>query len=93
MARYRKKPVEVDAWPVTDVVAAMDDDSVPFHDRFPEIAEESSGTWRWIGSQIIIPALEGDMTASRGDFIIRGVAGEFYPCKPDIFATTYEAVD
>ena len=39
-----------------------------------------------------ISTLEGDMFADEGDWIIRGVAGEFYPCKPDIFAETYEAV-
>lgn len=39
---------------------------------------------------INIGTLEGDMTASPGDFVIRGVQGEFYPCKPDIFAQTYE---
>ncbi|MCL1871020.1 MAG: hypothetical protein FWF90_11485 [Promicromonosporaceae bacterium] len=37
-----------------------------------------------------IPTLEGTMSAAPGDWIIRGVAGEFYPCKPDIFAETYE---
>ena len=42
---------------------------------------------------LIIPTLEGEMLASEGDWIIRGVAGEFYPCKPHIFATSYEAVD
>ena len=40
-----------------------------------------------------IPTLEGVMKASLGDYIIRGVQGEFYPCKPDIFEATYEAVD
>ena len=39
-----------------------------------------------------IVTLEGPMTANQGDFIIRGVKGELYPCKPDIFAATYEAV-
>ena len=39
-----------------------------------------------------IKTLEGDMFASTGDMIIKGVAGEFYPCKPDIFEATYEAV-
>lgn len=39
-----------------------------------------------------ISTLEGDHTASKGDWIIRGIAGEFYPCKPDIFASTYEPV-
>lgn len=42
---------------------------------------------------LIIKTLEGDHEASVGDFIIKGVAGEFYPCKPDIFAKTYEEVD
>jgi hypothetical protein len=40
-----------------------------------------------------IETLEGTMTASLGDWIIKGVAGEFYPCKPDIFALTYELVN
>lgn len=39
---------------------------------------------------LIIPTLEGDMIAQPGDYIIRGIKGEFYPCKPDIFADTYE---
>lgn len=39
---------------------------------------------------IIIMTLEGDMRASKGDYIIKGVNGEFYPCKPDIFEKTYE---
>jgi hypothetical protein len=40
--------------------------------------------------KLIIHTLEGDMTASIGDWIIKGVKGEFYPCKPDIFEQTYE---
>ena len=41
---------------------------------------------------MMIRTLEGDMKVTPGDYIIRGVAGEFYPCKPDIFAETYEEV-
>lgn len=41
---------------------------------------------------LIIPTLEGKMHASLGDYIIKGVNGEFYPCKPDIFDKTYEEV-
>src|SRR5262249_38685248 len=54
---------------------------------------------RWCGGQpktsgrIVIPTLEGDMTADPGDWIIKGVQGEFYPCKPGIFAATYEPAD
>ena len=42
------------------------------------------------GDRLVIVTLEGDMTASLGDWIIKGVQGEFYPCKPDIFQATYE---
>lgn len=42
------------------------------------------------GDRLVIVTLEGDMTASVGDWIIKGVQGEFYPCKPDIFEATYE---
>jgi len=41
----------------------------------------------------IIHTLEGDMIVSKGDYIIKGVHGEFYPCKPDIFMETYEEVE
>jgi hypothetical protein len=44
------------------------------------------------GVRINIPTLEGTMTAKVGDFIIKGVKGEFYPCKADIFCATYEEV-
>lgn len=40
--------------------------------------------------KLVVRTLEGDMTASVGDYIIKGVKGEFYPCKPDVFAETYE---
>ncbi len=39
---------------------------------------------------LVIPTLEGDMIVSLGDYVIKGIEGEFYPCKPDIFASTYE---
>jgi hypothetical protein len=52
---------------------------------------------KWCGSEygcnhkgITIPTLEGDMQANYGDFIIKGIKGEFYPCKPDIFKLTYD---
>lgn len=44
-------------------------------------------------SSLTIPTLEGNMKAMPGDFIIKGVNGEFYPCKPDIFHKSYELVD
>lgn len=45
------------------------------------------------GANLFIRTLEGDLSAAPGDWIIRGVKGEFYPCKPDIFEATYEEVD
>ncbi|MBK6858030.1 MAG: hypothetical protein IPG97_16160 [Microthrixaceae bacterium] len=46
-----------------------------------------------VGVRPLIPTLEGTMRADVGDWIIRGVQGEFYPCKPDIFEVTYEVVE
>jgi len=52
---------------------------------------EPAGEW---GSdrRLVIPTLEGRMIAEPGDWIIKGIKGEFYPCKPDIFEATYEVV-
>jgi len=52
------------------------------------------GGWVYLtNGEIHIPTLEGTMIASPDDFIIKGVQGEFYPCKPDIFEKTYELVE
>ena len=78
---YRKKPVIVDAvrWDGKNLTEMSDC-----------IGHE--GFWHKYG-QLFIRTLEGTMTAEAGDWIIKGVKGEFYPCKPDIFAATYEAVE
>lgn len=54
----------------------------------------SASKWKVsaISLQLFIPTREGEMAANPGDWIIRGVKGEFYPCKPDIFEATYEKV-
>lgn len=88
MALYKKRPVEVRAEKLTIdsmlCVAAWINSSVP------DVAE---ATIDLAGSpQISIKTLEGTMLASDGDFIIQGVKGEFYPCKPDIFNETYVRV-
>ena len=44
-------------------------------------------------TQLVIPTLEGDMKVSKGDYVIKGIKGEFYPCKPDVFKSTYNAVE
>lgn len=86
--KFRKKPVVIEAWqvpaPSNDATSAM-----PI----------------WLGKAIVdrnvhpllsggvdIKTLEGTMRADVGDWIIQGVKGELYPCKPDIFEATYEAV-
>jgi len=82
MAKYRKKPVVVDAWQLP-----MWDADTRVFDGDPHIIFKREG-----GKivEAIITTLEGTMTASVGDWIIRGVKGELYPCKPDIFAATYD---
>lgn len=77
MAKYRKKPVVVEAVKWT---GKNREEILQFvrHEAFVGVEE------------ISIPTLEGIMIANAGDYIIKGVHGEFYPCKPDIFAETYE---
>ncbi len=80
--RFRKKPVEVEAmqydgWNMTEI-AGFVGTSVSFT-RKPE-------------HPLFIDTSEGRMEASVGDWIICGIKGEFYPCKPDIFEATYERV-
>lgn len=87
--KYRKKPVEIEAMQVLDDLqvheaicrwAAKD---IPQGKIFPVVMSA-------FDSHLIIHTLEGTMRANLGDFIIKGVQGEFYPCKPDIFEATYE---
>ena len=81
MARaYRKRPVVVEAVPWTGNNHA---EMCEFID--PEVFEIIPR------EGLVIHTLEGDHHASPGDYIIKGVNGEFYPCKPDIFAKTYES--
>jgi hypothetical protein len=80
---YRKKPVIIRAWQLPPRSAAFDQ-----MQELQDLAVWCSGQVTSYG--IVIHTLEGDHLASPGDFVIQGVQGEFYPCKPDIFATTYE---
>lgn len=82
--RFTKKPVEIEAV------------------RFTVNSQENTAKWcngKLAGTSlpahdrvILIATLEGEMTARVGDWIIKGVKGEFYPCKPDIFEATYDRV-
>lgn len=83
--KYRKKPVVIEAeqWLNTDY-------------QYKTLVANGTiieGTYGENREQCIIPTLEGDMRCNLYDYIITGVKGEKYPCKPDIFDATYEKVD
>lgn len=93
MPKFRKKPVVIEARQVEPVKECLHSilDWINEHadDQTAWLAFEGLGaTAKLVG--IVIPTLEGEMTAEVGDWVIEGVNGEFYPCKPDIFAKTYE---
>lgn len=105
--KYRKKPVVIDAitfdelvqygrdsggnivngmpWSFQYVVQYLDKDGTP-HARSHPITHENDDCY-------LVATLEGTMRFDRGDMLITGVKGEMYPCKPDIFAATYDAVE
>lgn len=94
LERFRKKPVEIHAirndgtWP--PIMAWLDELagghlSIPFGSR-PAVTRDQDGT-------LNIVTLEGTHRADVGDWVICGVAGELYPCKPAIFEATYEPVE
>jgi hypothetical protein len=106
MAQYRKKPVTVEAvqlnfanWP--QICKQLKDIIGPKNPGFIGIASSTCGELGLRGGQdptskewlsIKLPTLEGTLIANHGDYIIKGTHGEFYPCKPNIFWSTYESV-
>lgn len=83
-SQYRKKPVVISAvqwFPGIEVEGTE------------EIGAGGPGDGSTWPAYLIIKTLEGPMTANPGDYIIRGVENELYPCKPSIFAATYEVVE
>lgn len=87
MTKFRKKPVVIEAykWDGEWYTIPTWISEYRYRDKRCSIIAASAS--------INIPTLEGDMLASLGDWIIKGVKGELYPCKPDIFEQTYERVD
>jgi hypothetical protein len=84
---FRKKPVAISAtqwFPGTDVPGVF------FHDRHPDRHEYEL---RGRTGNYCVETLEGTMKVTPGDWIITGIKGELYPCKPDIFERTYEPAD
>lgn len=86
--KYRKKPVVIEA-------VQFSRKNVEKIINFTEGKAYGFYTEKCPGGKTYcqIETLEGEMTATEGDYIIRGVSGEFYPCKPDIFEKTYELVE
>jgi hypothetical protein len=84
MRRYIKKPIEIEAvqWTGDNRSDLWDFCSLCYFNMDMESGE----------FKLVIQTLEGSMAASIGDFIIKGIKGEFYACKPDIFALTYDEV-
>lgn len=81
MAKYRKKPIIVEAqqW--------------YFDVRIKGVTREIDNTREYPQERFFIDTLEGKMEVKPGDWIITGIKGEKYPCKPDIFKITYEKVE
>ena len=85
--KYRKKPVVFEAWLWDESKATFERigcDSMSWegHTNKPDLMK-----------RLRITTLEGVMEVNKGDYIIKGVKGEFYPCKPDIFKLTYDELD
>ncbi|HEY0108084.1 MAG TPA: hypothetical protein VGB67_00565 [Fibrella sp.] len=80
--KYRKKPIVIEAMHVLGGDRISD-----VRDFCPKLYANEGAA-----SGMYIETLEGDMQVTAGDYIIKGIQGEFYPCKPDIFEATYEEV-
>ena len=89
--KYRKKPVIIEAFRWTGDIEQTE------NPLWIKDAIQKNNVWitneRTRFCQMHITTLEGEMVAELGDYIIRGIKGELYPCKPDIFEQTYEKVD
>lgn len=91
--KWRKKPVVIEAFQMTDDRIADNRDWPEWANAAWQNGAQEGGIWPSRDShnrQLVIGTLEGVHAITPGDWIIQGVAGEIYPCKPDIFAATYE---
>lgn len=94
--KYRKKPVVIEARQLTPETAEEIGEWCGAETAWEKTNGYKSYLWGWglpiEQRSLRVSTLEGDMTASMGDWIIKGIQGEFYPCKPDIFEMSYEKV-
>jgi hypothetical protein len=95
MSKWRKKPVVIEAMRSTGEYGNAQKIIDWINQNTPGFDVLDQSTWKAWGyyNEIRIVTLEGEMAAHVGDWIIKGVKSEFYPCKPDIFEATYEAAD
>jgi len=89
--KYRKKPVVIEAIKVADALAFYDTKYADLPQWLIDAHEAQAISFHCDG--VRISTLEGRMTGGLDDWIIRGVKGELYPCKPDIFEATYEPAE
>lgn len=94
--KFRKKPVIIEAMLFKGPQIALSD--IDYALAFDDWCASQPCTndnprLRYVGSTIEVQTIEGVMVAQPGDWIIRGIKGELYPCKPDIFAETYEPAE
>ena len=92
MAKYRKKPVVIDAI----LYSGYNGNGLVFDEApewFTNSIEDYTVVFDDSDEQLKVKTLEGTMIVAPGDYIIRGVKGEIYPCKPDIFEASYEEDD
>ena len=92
MRIYRKKPVEIEGMLFTDIDSYLDIcEWIDGHGK-EEDSNMAEDIVEYREPIMLIKTLEGTHAANVGDYIIRGIKGEYYPCKPDIFDLTYEEV-
>lgn len=84
--KYIKKPIVIEAMVFEDNTGCLTELSDFMGDK------EVRVSYREETPKLLIETLEGTMSANEGDYILKGISGEFYPCKPDIFNNTYEEV-
>ena len=85
MQKFVKKPV---------IVEAIQYNGINITEVEDFIGAKLPSVWLYVeDTQLLIPTLEGDMKVSKGDYVIKGIKGEFYPCKPDVFEKTYDVVE
>lgn len=87
MKKYRKKPVVIKAILWDEKKATL----YILESHGMKVFAKTTNQWDDSVTRLKIKTVEGSIEASLGDYIIRGIKGEFYPCKPDIFWMTYEA--